>query len=169
MPDCTFTVISHSVAETRTIGASLGALLKDGDVLCLQGNLGSGKTSLTQGIGQGMRITEVINSPTFVFIREHTPAEGSLFLYHVDLYRIDDADDIISLGLMDYLYGDGVTVIEWAERARQYLPTDCLWITIEIQEDNQRLLCFRAHGERYLELLQAYQSSFGAVSAAAGR
>lgn len=153
MPVNTLNVISHHVQETRSIGDGLGRLLESGDIICLQGDLGSGKTSLTQGIGIGLQITETINSPTFVFIREHRPQNGNLYLYHVDLYRIDNPLDVISLGLIDYMYGDGVTVIEWAERASGLMPTSRLWIEIELLSDTKRRLTFRAAGERYVLLL----------------
>ncbi|MCE5260187.1 MAG: tRNA (adenosine(37)-N6)-threonylcarbamoyltransferase complex ATPase subunit type 1 TsaE [Chloroflexi bacterium] len=162
MSDSELVIVSRSVGETRAFGAALGKLLAAGDVICLQGDLGSGKTSLTQGIGQGMHIDEVINSPTFVFIREHRPSIGNLYLYHVDLYRIDTPEEIGSLGLLDYMYGDGVTVIEWAERARESMPANCLWITIELLEDTQRRLNLRAHGAYYIELLQALRQSLNA-------
>jgi len=161
MSTTNLTVTSHSLAETKQIGFILGKLLQDGDIVCLQGNLGSGKTSLTQGIGQAMQISDVINSPTFVFIREHAPTTGNLYLYHVDLYRIDDPDDIMSLGLVDYLYGDGVTVIEWAERALAYLPSDRLWITIHIGDDDTREFHFQAHGTHYEKIVQALQQNLG--------
>ncbi|MHB9034634.1 MAG: tRNA (adenosine(37)-N6)-threonylcarbamoyltransferase complex ATPase subunit type 1 TsaE [Anaerolineae bacterium] len=157
------TLISHDVSQTKTIGASIARLLTRGDVICLQGNLGSGKTSLTQGIGQGLQINDTINSPTFVFIREHRPAKGGLYLYHVDLYRIDNPLDISSLGLADYMYGDGVTVIEWAERARESMPANCLWIKIEFLGDTERRLVFEAHGKRYETLLEALRSSLDEV------
>lgn len=153
MQDNTFALISHNVDETKAIGAKLGQLLQAGDVVCLQGDLGSGKTSLTQGIGQGMSVTETINSPTFVFIREHRSTPGAPFLNHVDLYRLEQSDDALALGLTDYMYGDGVTVIEWAERARDLMPQESLWITISILENSQRNLVFKASGARYLALV----------------
>ena len=107
---------------TRAVGRCLGQLLKPGDVICLQGDLGSGKTCLTQGIGAGMGVAEVINSPTFVFVNEHAPLDAGPYLYHVDLYRMCDLNEVLSLGLEDYMYGDGVTVIEWADRASEMMP-----------------------------------------------
>lgn len=154
MQENTFALISHNVDETKAIGAKLGHLLQAGDVVCLEGDLGSGKTSLTQGIGQGMNITETINSPTFVFIREHRSNQGAPFLNHVDLYRLEQSRDALALGLTDYIYGDGVTVIEWAERARDLMPKEFLWITFTILEDTLRNLEFIARGTRYVALLE---------------
>ncbi|NLV73854.1 MAG: tRNA (adenosine(37)-N6)-threonylcarbamoyltransferase complex ATPase subunit type 1 TsaE [Chloroflexi bacterium] len=149
---------SNCVAETQAIGAALGELLVAGDVICLRGDLGSGKTCLTQGIGRGLRINETINSPTFVLIREHQPSSGMLYLYHADLYRIDNPLEVVGLGLNEYFYGDGVTVIEWAERAGKYLPYECLWIELTKTGDAARSLAFRAVGERYEQVLGQLQA-----------
>jgi tRNA threonylcarbamoyladenosine biosynthesis protein TsaE len=153
MLDDSFVLISHSLDETRTIGALLGQLLLPGDVICLQGDLGSGKTSLTQGVGMGMHVTGTINSPTFVFIREHRSTRGTPALYHVDLYRLEEPREVLALGITDYLYGDGVTIIEWAERARELMPEESLWIHVAILDDSQRTLVFVAQGMRYQALL----------------
>lgn len=106
-------LLSHSVQQTQHFGALLGAFLLEGDVVLLQGDLGAGKTALTQGIGTGMGVQGVINSPTFTILKEYT---GRLPLYHFDLYRIDDPEEVYILGFEDYLSGDGVCIVEWAER-----------------------------------------------------
>jgi tRNA threonylcarbamoyladenosine biosynthesis protein TsaE len=155
MQDSSFTLISHNVDETRAFGEKLGHLLRAGDVICLQGDLGSGKTSLTQGIGQGMGVPGTINSPTFVFIREHNTTPGNPCLNHVDLYRLEQSWEALALGLTDYMDSDGVTVIEWAERARDLMPKDVLWITLIILEDTQRQLVLQANGTHFLALLTA--------------
>jgi tRNA threonylcarbamoyladenosine biosynthesis protein TsaE len=155
MQDSSFTLISHNVDETHALGEALGHLLQAGDVICLQGDLGSGKTSLTQGIGQGMGVTGTINSPTFVFVHEHYTTPGTPSLNHVDLYRLEQSREALALGLTDYLDGDGVTVIEWAERASDLMPKDALWIVFAILEDTQRQLVFQASGACSLALLTA--------------
>ncbi|MHB1354759.1 MAG: tRNA (adenosine(37)-N6)-threonylcarbamoyltransferase complex ATPase subunit type 1 TsaE [Anaerolineae bacterium] len=157
MQDNTLVLISHNVSETLVIGAKLGRLLQAGDVVCLQGDLGSGKTSLTQGIGRGMNVTETINSPTFVYIHEHRTPQGTLILNHVDLYRLEQSIEALALGLTDYIYGDGITVIEWAERASDLMPKDHLWITFTILQDTQRNLLFKASGARFLALLRSLE------------
>jgi len=119
----------------------------------LQGDLGSGKTCLTQGIGVGLGVTGTICSPTFVLVNELPPSGDGPFLYHIDLYRILDAYDALSLGLEEYVHGDGVVVIEWAERVREYLPKNRLWITLTYLEDTKRCLQFDAAGPRYVALL----------------
>jgi len=129
--------------------------LRAGDVICLQGELGTGKTCLTQGIGAGLNVTGVINSPTFVFVNEYRPASPGPCLYHIDLYRISDRIEILSLGLEDYIYGNGVTVIEWADRAREVIPHDRLWVTLDYTDHMKRSLVFEATGERYREIVEA--------------
>lgn len=153
-----FDIITHSPSETFAVGQALGSLLRPGDIICLQGELGSGKTCLTQGIGAGMHVQGTINSPTFVFVNEHAPANDGPYLYHVDLYRISDSSEVYSLGLEDYMYGDGVTVIEWAERAIEILPPCRLWILLKYMGYTERQLLFEASGARYSEILQALEA-----------
>lgn len=148
-----FDAVTHSPSQTLAIGERLGQLLRAGDVVCLQGALGTGKTCLTQGIGAGLRVVGIINSPTFVFINEYPPANKGPYLYHVDLYRVADYMDVLSLGLEDYIYGDGVTVIEWADRAREAMPRERLWITMVYTDEMKRTLIFEATGDHYLEIV----------------
>jgi len=148
-----FDVITHSPAQTIRVGERLGRLLGPGDVVCLQGDLGSGKTNLTQGIGAGLGVVGTITSPTFVFINEHESADSGPYLYHVDLYRVQDAAEAAGLGLEDYMYGDGVTVIEWAERASELVPQDHLWITLSYLDYNKRSILFEASGDHYVDIL----------------
>ena len=158
LTDHSFDIISHSPAQTLRIGERLGRLLRAGDVVCLQGELGTGKTCLTQGIGAGLGVGGTISSPTFVFIEEHGSLATGPFLYHVDLYRLDDASAILALGIEDYLYSDGVTVVEWAERAREIMPRERLWITLSYLEYTKRTLLFEAVGARYMELLASLRA-----------
>ena len=150
-----FDAVTHSPAQTYAVGERLGQLLRAGDVVCLQGDLGTGKTCLTQGIGAGLQVVGVINSPTFVFVNEYPPAHRGPYLYHVDLYRVADYLDVISLGLEDYLYGDGVTVVEWADRAREIMPRERLWITLIYTDHMKRTLIFDAVGDHYVEIVSA--------------
>jgi len=146
---------TNSPDETRAVGRALGERLVAGDVICLQGDLGSGKTCLTQGIGAGMGVADVINSPTFVFVNEHAPLNAGPYLYHVDLYRLCDLNEVMSLGLEDYMYGDGVTVIEWADRAPEMMPAQCLWVHLAYREFTARRLTLHGAGERNAALLAA--------------
>src|SRR4030042_912303 len=114
-------LLSHSPEQTQKLGFRLGELAVPGDVFLLVGELGAGKTCLTQGIAWGLGIQEYALSPSFVIIRE---LHGRLPLYHIDLYRLDRIEEGIDLGLDDYLYGRGVCVIEWADRALGILPEE---------------------------------------------
>ena len=150
-----FELITHSARETYGVGIRLGSLLAPGDTVCLEGELGSGKTCLTQGIGRGMGVTDTITSPTFILINEYASAHQGTRLYHVDLYRIEREDDLVTLGLEDYIYGNGITVIEWAERARDYVPPERLWIMLSYLDPNTRRLRFEAAGVHYQEVMHA--------------
>ncbi len=112
-------LVSHSPEETQKLGRRLGEIAQPGDVFLLVGDLGSGKTCLTQGIAWGLGIKEYALSPSFVIIRE---LYGRLPLYHIDLYRLDRIEESMDLGLDDYLYGRGVCVVEWAEKALSLMP-----------------------------------------------
>jgi len=153
LTDRSFDIITHSPEQTHRIGERLGSLLKPGDVVCLEGNLGSGKTCLTQGIGAGMKVSGIITSPTFVYVNEHAPVDSGPWLYHVDLYRIRDHGDALAFGLEDYVYGDGVTVIEWAEYATEIMPDERLWVTLTYLDYTKRSLLFEAQGEHYMEIM----------------
>jgi len=160
-----FRVVTTSPEETQLIGELLGRTLMAGSVVCLRGDLGAGKTCLTQGVGRGMDVDGVIHSPTFVFINEHPPHSSGPCLYHVDLYRVYDADDVFALGLEEYMYGDGVTVIEWADRAQEIMPPDCLWITLTYLDEGRRRLDFEARGESYTRALSRLREAIAAEAA----
>ena len=149
--------VSHSEAQTRRLGARLGELLQGGDVLCLAGELGSGKTRLVQGIGQGLGIEGPITSPSFTLINEYRQERARLPLYHVDLYRVEEARETLSLGLDEYFYGDGVCVVEWADRAPDALPAEHLWIELRHLEETKRSLLMKAVGQRYEKLLREFR------------
>lgn len=148
-----FDMITHSAKQTHALGERVGRLLAAGDVVCLEGELGSGKTCLTQGIGAGLHVRGTVRSPTFVLVNEHQPVDSGPALYHIDLYRLQDAQEALALGLEDYIYGDGVTVIEWAERAAEVMPEERLWIKLTYLGEMKRSLLFEAQGQRYRALL----------------
>ena len=141
---------SHNLEETRKLGIHLGELAQPGDIYLLMGNLGTGKTTLTQGIAWGLGSTDYALSPTFVLMRE---LKGRQALYHIDLYRLDDIAEISDLGLDDYLYGSGLCVIEWAEKGLSVLPAEHLLIKIDYLSDSGRSFEFIPHGKRYEKLL----------------
>ena len=143
-------LVSNSPAQTRQIGVCIGRLALPGDVFLLTGKLGSGKTCLTQGIAWGLGIKDYALSPSFVIMRE---LYGRLPLYHIDLFRLDHIEEIEGLGLDDYLYGNGVCVVEWAEKGLSVLPVEHLLIQISYLSDNERKLQLKPSGKRYLEIL----------------
>jgi tRNA threonylcarbamoyladenosine biosynthesis protein TsaE len=143
-------LISHCPAETLELGAHIGEVAQPGDIFLLNGDLGAGKTCLTQGIARGLGSQEYALSPTFVLMRE---LKGRMQLYHIDLYRLDNIEEISDLGLEDYLYGRGVCVIEWAEKGLNVLPAEHLLIKIDYLSDTERSFEFVPHGKRYEKLL----------------
>jgi tRNA threonylcarbamoyladenosine biosynthesis protein TsaE len=152
--------ISHSADQTRRMGARLGQLLGGGEVLCLVGELGTGKTCLVQGIGRGLGVDEQITSPTFTLVAEYLGAK--LSLYHIDLYRIVDVKAAFSFGLDEYLYGEGVCAIEWAERVQQLWPEEYLLVSLRHIDESKRGLTLRGYGERYERLVMRFRhSAFG--------
>jgi tRNA threonylcarbamoyladenosine biosynthesis protein TsaE len=152
--------VSHSADQTRRLGNRLGQLLSGGQVLCLTGELGTGKTCLIQGIGQGLGVAERITSPTFTLVNEYHG--GRLTLYHVDLYRIVDAKAALTFGLDDYLYGDGVCAIEWAERVQDIWPEEYLYVGLRHIDETKRGLMLRGFGVDYERLVREFRhSAFG--------
>ena len=142
---------SRSPAETRRLGARLGRLLQAGDVVLLQGDLGSGKTVFAQGIGEGLAVREPVKSSSFVLLNEY---HGRLTMYHADLYRLTDPAEVVELALEE-VAAPGVLVVEWPERAWEELPPEHLLVRIEETGTRGRRLTLEARGPRYEALLQA--------------
>lgn len=143
-------LISHSPEQTQRLGIRIGELALAGDIFLLVGSLGAGKTCLTQGIAWGLGINEYTLSPSFVIVRE---LHGRLPLYHIDLYRLEQVEEVEELGLDNYLYGKGVCVIEWAEKGLSVLPAEHLMIQIGYLSDTERSFQLKPSGKRYLEVL----------------
>jgi len=146
-------IVSASINDTLRLGRAIAKNLRPADIVCLFGNLGSGKTVLTKGIaiGLGLRDQDII-SPSFVLIRQYPLAK--IPLYHFDLYRLKGETDILALGYEEYLYSDGVAVIEWAERLKSFLPKEYLKVEISIKNENKRVFKFSAFGKSYERLLK---------------
>ncbi len=119
--------ISNSVEETKKTASELAKTLKAGDVICMRGDLGAGKTAFVQGLAKGLGINEPVTSPTFTIVNEYY---GIMPLYHFDVYRIADPDEMYEIGYEEYIYGDGVSVIEWAELIEEILPEERYEVTI---------------------------------------
>lgn len=146
-----FSVITTSPEQTWRIGELLGSRLGAGDFVCLYGDLGSGKTNFSYGIAQGLDVQEqYITSPTFTLVNEY---QGRVPLYHLDLYRLNDPGELENIGFEEYIDSDGVAVIEWAEKAEDYLPEEHLSIYLAYVDEHSRELGFLAEGERYQKLL----------------
>jgi len=143
-------IISHSPEQTQKIGVRIGEIALPGDIFLLVGGLGAGKTCLTQGIAWGLGIKEYAASPSFVVIRE---LYGRLPLYHIDFYRLDHLEEIAQLGLGDYLYNNGVCVVEWAEKGLSLLPEEHLLIEIGYLSDTERSLKLKPSGKRYRKIV----------------
>lgn len=151
---------SQNTEQTERLGQHLGALLLAGDIICLAGSLGAGKTALTRGIGMGWGAQDPVTSPTFTLIHEHRRAQDAQVLYHVDCYRLSGMDDAWGVGLEDLLTGEGgPVVIEWPENVQDVLPLNRLWITLTILDETRRHMQFEAAGERYRTLLRALQQN----------
>ena len=131
-----FTFISESVDETISFGRKMGKVLKQGDVVALSGELGSGKTWFAKGIASALEIPpEVVTSPSFTLVNEY---EGKFKLFHIDAYRLKDRADFFSAGLDEYLYRDGIAVLEWADRWPEILPESAITVRLEILSENRR-------------------------------
>lgn len=142
-----FEWITISEKETTELAFKVGELARPGDVLLLEGDLGAGKTTFTKGLAKGLGITRNVNSPTFTIIKEY---HGRLPLYHMDVYRMDDAFE--DLGFDEYFNGEGVSVVEWAHLIQDQLPKEYGLITIRRVDDTKRAITLEAAGERYEQL-----------------
>ncbi|MCG9127832.1 tRNA (adenosine(37)-N6)-threonylcarbamoyltransferase complex ATPase subunit type 1 TsaE [Candidatus Poribacteria bacterium] len=130
---------TESPIETQNIGEEFGKTLKPGDVVALIGDLGAGKTCLTQGIARGVGIAkgEVVSSPSYILINEYN---GKIPIYHIDLYRLENIAEIADLGIGEYVESDGICIIEWAERMKEGLPKNCITINITWEDENTRTI-----------------------------
>ncbi len=147
-------IITRSPEETQALGEALGKAARKGDLILLWGELGAGKTCLVQGIAKGLGVQGPVRSPTFVLMTQH---KGRLMLYHIDLYRLDDLREIDDLGLDEYIEGDGLSVVEWADKAMPLFPKEHLLVELKHQGEQQRLIHLTPHGQRYVELLTQVQ------------
>lgn len=147
----------NNLEETEKFGKFLGENLKLGDVVCLNGDLGAGKTTLTKSIAKGLGIDDYVTSPTFTIVNEYY---GNINLYHIDTYRLDDKIDVEYLGFDEYFYSDGVTIVEWADKIRDALPEEYMEINIS-SKDNKRILDIKYLGKRFDDIKEKLDESFG--------
>ncbi|WP_342397278.1 tRNA (adenosine(37)-N6)-threonylcarbamoyltransferase complex ATPase subunit type 1 TsaE [Candidatus Chlorohelix sp.] len=151
--------ISHSASQTRFTGVALGKLAQPGDIILLAGELGAGKTTLTKGIAEGLDIKGIVNSPTFTLVNEY---QGRIALYHMDCYRLESGRDALDFGVEEYLYGEGLTVIEWAERIEDILPKETLTVRLSTLNETKRGIRLEPIGERYIAFVARFkEEAFG--------
>jgi tRNA threonylcarbamoyladenosine biosynthesis protein TsaE len=143
-------LLSASPAETRQLGRLLGQLLRPGDLLCLQGDLGAGKTTLTQGIAEGWGSADSVSSPTFVMVNLYRAADGTP-LYHMDAYRVESLPEAAELGLDDML-AEGALIVEWPERIEPLLPKERLWLRLTHVSETERQVEITASGDRFIQI-----------------
>jgi tRNA threonylcarbamoyladenosine biosynthesis protein TsaE len=156
-----FEVISRSPTQTRRIGMRLGELLQPGDVVGMEGNLGSGKTTLAQGIASGWGSYDTVTSPTFVLVNVYRRLDQKK-LYHLDAYRLSDPHEVFDLDI-DAMLDQGPLLIEWADRVQGAVPEGHLWIKMKLINDEQRDFVLNAQGERHKLLLsQLREDIYGA-------
>lgn len=140
------------IKQTELFGQRLGRLLEKGDVVCLNGDLGAGKTTLSKSIGEGLEVEDYITSPTFAIMNQYN---GRIPLYHFDVYRLEGWHQLEDIGAEDYFYGNGVCLIEWAETIQEYLPKDRLEIRLSFGiNEGERAIMLRAFGSRFEKLLE---------------
>ena len=145
---------THSPQETLDLGIRLGKLAQPGYIILLSGPLGAGKTCFTQGIARGLGSQEYALSPTFVLVRE---IKGRLPLYHIDLYRLDRIEEIVDLGLDEYLFGQGLTVIEWAEKVSDAIPDEALYVELSYMDETVRRIVIYGFPERICPLERIFK------------
>ncbi len=154
--------ISRSPEQTRRAGMRIGAMLRPGDLVCLNGDLGSGKTTFVQGVSAGWGSLDSVSSPTFVLVNVYRRSNGAQTgkaeqrLYHLDAYRLSGSEEAAALDL-DNLLDSGPMVVEWADRIRQALPEECLTIRMRYVDEEQRDLVLTAHGTRYNAMLHEFR------------
>lgn len=141
----------NNLKDTEKIGKIIACCLEKGSVLCLDGDLGAGKTTLTQFIAKEFGVSEYITSPTFTIIKEY---EGRLPFYHMDVYRIDSEDDMYDLGYDEYIYSEGVTIIEWSHKIKGILPDERISIEIQRIDDSGRIMIIGGRGSAYDKLAE---------------
>lgn len=145
-------IVSRDPAATTALGRSLAGVARAGDLLCLWGDLGAGKTHLAKAFGTGLGVTETVTSPSFILMAEY---QGRLPLFHVDLYRLADSTDALAGGLLDDRQLGGVTLVEWPERMGAAIPAERLDVVIGGSGDDPREIDLIAHGQRYERYLEA--------------
>ncbi len=150
-------ISSHSPEQTERLGIRLGQLLQAGDILCLSGDMGAGKTVFSAGIGQGWGAQSRLTSPTYNLVHEHRHPQDNTLLYHLDCYRLTHESETDGISWDDMLESNGILLIEWAENIESALPPHHLWIDFMVPEPTRRRLAFEAAGKRYEHLITQFR------------
>ncbi len=149
---------TNSPDETYHFGQAVAKVVKPGDVICLSGNLGAGKTLLSQGIAAGLHVADAVSSPTFTVLNVYEGMADSgqeLSVYHFDLYRLERPAELDDIGFDHYVEAGGVAIIEWPEKFTEFLPADRLWLTLKPGDNaSERIICLTSTGERYKEFCE---------------
>ncbi|WP_096271789.1 tRNA (adenosine(37)-N6)-threonylcarbamoyltransferase complex ATPase subunit type 1 TsaE [Paucisalibacillus globulus] len=140
---------TNSEEQTKLLAEKIATLLKPGDVLTLEGDLGAGKTTFTKGIATGLGISRTLSSPTFTIVKEY---EGTIPLYHMDVYRLEGSDE--DIGFDEYFHGNGIAVVEWAQFIEDYLPLERLNITINYLDEESRVIEFEPIGDHFEKVVK---------------
>ncbi len=143
-------IFLESPSKTELFGRILGQAAEAGDIICLDGDLGAGKTTLTQAIARGLEVAEeyYITSPSFNLLHQYP---GRLTLYHMDFYRLSDSDEVVALGLDEFFYAHGLAVIEWAQKAADIVPDNSLFLSLIVKNQNSRELTISYHDDYWYE------------------
>lgn len=152
----TLEFLSRSPEQTLRVGVRLGELLMPGDVVCMAGDLGSGKTTMAKGIARGWGSLDPVTSPSFVILNEYRRADSAR-LYHLDAFRLRGSQEIFELGFLELLEDGGPLLIEWPERVAEAIPPERLWVNLHWADESQRGLRFDAVGPRYERLLRDFR------------
>ena len=148
--------VSHSVAQTQQLGSILARQLKPGDVLLMLGDMGVGKSEFTRGLARGLGVTGYVTSPTFTILQVHE--EGRMPLYHFDWYRLSDVEELYELSMDEYLYGEGVSVIEWPSRAEEAIPDTYLQVElIPVGEEDRVIQLTPVGGFHPIDVARMYK------------
>lgn len=144
-----FEIITRTSDETTRLAEKLAVLLRPGDVITLEGDLGAGKTTFAKGIGAGLGVRRTINSPTFTIVKEY---QGELPLYHMDVYRLEGSEE--DIGFDEYFHGDGISIVEWPKFIQPYLPDHRLDISLKVIDDTKRMVTFYPRGRDFKRLCE---------------
>lgn len=143
--------ILNDMHDTRILAEKLAELLEPGDILCLTGDLGAGKTTLTQHLVKALGVNEPVTSPTFTLVNTY---DAPTTIHHFDVYRISDSEELYDIGYEEYLFGDAICIIEWASRIEELLPKEAIWLHLHFNEKGERAVSWEHNDQAVIERLK---------------